>query len=105
MSYSRGYSLSQRIIEIIKRIPKGKVATYGQIAGMAGNPLASRLVVWTLNSSKAENLPWHRIINSQGMISLKRGFGYEEQKKLLETEGVVFDKNDKIDLRRFRFLI
>jgi methylated-DNA-protein-cysteine methyltransferase-like protein len=103
MSYRRDYPLSQRIIETIKRIPKGKVATYGQIAGMAGNPLAVRLVVWTLNSSKAKNLPWHRIINRQGMISLRRGFGYEEQKKLLESEGVVFDKNDKIDLRRFRW--
>ena len=103
MSYGRGYLLSEKIIQTIKRIPKGKVATYGQIAGMAGNSRASRLVAWTLNSSKSKNLPWHRVINSQGTISLKRGHGYEEQRKLLESEGIVFDENDKIDLKRFQW--
>ncbi len=103
MSYNRPDSLSERIVQIIRHIPKGKVATYGQIAGMAGNPRASRLVVRALNSSRAENLPWHRVINSQGRISLKRGFGYEEQMRLLESEGIVFDESDKIDLRRFQW--
>ena len=103
-SDNKGHSLSKNIIQIIKRIPKGKVATYGQIASMAGNPGASRVVVWTLNSSwKTENLPWYRVINSKGTISLRRGYGYEEQRKLLESEGVVFYENDKIDLRKFQW--
>ena len=102
MSGSRGL-LSERIVQVIKRIPVGRVATYGQIAGMAGNARASRLVVWTLNSAKSENLPWHRVINSRGTISLKRGHGYEEQRELLESEGIVFDENDRIDLKQFQW--
>jgi len=103
-SDNKGHSLSKNIIQVIKHIPKGKVATYGQIAGLAGNPHASRVVVWTLNSSsKTENLPWYRVINSKGTISLKRGAGYEEQRKLLESEGIVFNENDKIDLKEFQW--
>lgn len=103
-SHDKGHSLSKDIIQVIRRIPKGKVATYGQIASLAGNPHASRVVVWTLNSSsKTENLPWYRVINSKGTISLKPGVGYEEQKELLESEGVVFNENDKIDLKEFQW--
>jgi methylated-DNA-protein-cysteine methyltransferase-like protein len=96
------HPLSKKILQAIQRIPRGKVATYGQIAGMAGNSRASRLVVRTLRSREGANLPWHRVINSQGMISL-RGRGYEEQRKLLESEGIVFDGNDRIDLKRFQW--
>ena len=92
----------QRIVEVIKRIPKGKVATYGQIAAYAGNSRAARQVAHTLHSSwSKEKLPWHRVINSKGTISLKRGHGYDVQKGLLETEGVVFREDDSIDLERF----
>jgi methylated-DNA-protein-cysteine methyltransferase-like protein len=92
-------TFSQEIIEIIKKIPRGKVATYGQIANLAGNRFAARQVVRILHSaSKSQKLPWHRVVNSRGTISLKRGHGYEEQKTLLVDEGVVFDKEDRIDL-------
>ena len=94
--------LSQRIKDIIKKIPGGRVATYGQIAAMAGNPLAARQVVRILHSSsRKEKLPWHRVINSEGRISLQPGFGYEEQKALLTKEGVAFDEKDTIDFERF----
>jgi methylated-DNA-protein-cysteine methyltransferase-like protein len=100
-----GASLSQRIKEVIKKIPGGKVATYGQIAAMAGNPLAARQVVRILHSSsRKEKLPWHRVINSKGRISLQPGFGYEEQKALLTKEGVGFDEKDTIDFERFLWL-
>ncbi len=90
-----------KIIEIIKQIPYGKVATYGQIAAMAGNPRSARQVVRALHaSSKKENLPWHRVINRKGMISLKPGRGYELQKSMLKSEGVDFDKEDCVDLKR-----
>ena len=93
-------TFSGEVVAIIKSIPRGKVATYGQIAGLAGNRFASRQVVWVLNSSsKNENLPWHRVVNSSGKISLKPGHGYEVQKTLLQEEGIVFDKEDKIDLK------
>jgi methylated-DNA-protein-cysteine methyltransferase-like protein len=93
---------TEEVIAIIKNIPRGKVATYGQIATLAGNRFASRQVVRILNSSsKKERLPWHRVVNSRGTISLAPGRGYEEQKALLVDEGVVFDKQERIDFKRF----
>ena len=95
-------TFSLEIIEIIKNIPRGKVATYGQIATLAGNRFAARQVVRILNSSsRKEKLPWHRVVNSQGTISLAPGCGYEEQKALLVGEGIVFDKEDRIDFKKF----
>ncbi|UCE13125.1 MAG: MGMT family protein [Candidatus Heimdallarchaeota archaeon] len=97
-------NFSQKVKNIIKMIPVGKVATYGQIATYAGNPRGSRQVAWILHSSsRKDDLPWHRVINSKGKISLPRDRGYELQKELLEKEGVVFDENDTIDFDRFLF--
>lgn len=99
-------SFHQRVIDIIKSIPKGKVAPYGQIAALAGDRLAARQVVRVLrSSSKKENLPWHRVVNSEGGISLKPGSGYEVQKELLKKEGIVFKEDDSIDLKRFRWVL
>ncbi len=95
-------SFADRVKQFIKAIPKGKVATYGQIAMMAGNPRGVRGVVWILHSSSQKaNLPWHRVINRKGKISLPPGDGYEEQKARLEAEGVQLDWEDRIDLERF----
>lgn len=95
-------SFTNRIKEVIRRIPKGKVATYGQVASIAGNYRAARQTAWVLHvSSEKDNLPWHRVINSQGKISLKPGDGYETQKQLLMSEGIIFDQRDRIPLERF----
>jgi methylated-DNA-protein-cysteine methyltransferase-like protein len=89
---------SQKVKQLIKQIPFGKVATYGQIAALAGNPRGARQVSWILHSStKKDNLPWHRVINSKGGISLPIGGGYETQRSLLELEGVYFKANNLID--------
>lgn len=89
-------------IEVIRSIPEGKVATYGGVAAMAGNPRAARQVVRILHTcSKKEGLPWQRVINREGRISLKRGQGYEEQKLLLEQEGVEFDLSGRVNLEEF----
>ncbi len=94
----------QRIIEVIRYVPSGKVATYGQIAAAAGNPFGAREVVRVLHAaSERENLPWHRIVNRFGRISLNRGQGYELQRALLVAEGVAFDESDTIDLEIFRW--
>ncbi|MHA1254651.1 MAG: MGMT family protein [Promethearchaeota archaeon] len=99
-------SFTERLKALIKQIPIGKVATYGQIALYAGNPRASRQVAWVLHSSsRKDNLPWHRVINSKGRISLPKGRGYELQKKLLENEGVVFDEDDFIDLDEYIWIM
>ena len=95
-------TFSQRIIEVVKRIPKGKVATYGQIADLGGNHRAARQVVRVLHSSsKKEGLPWHRVINSKGKISLKPGQGFELQISLLEAEGITLDEDGIIDLNTY----
>ena len=92
-------SFSQIVKQLIKAIPFGKVATYGQIAAYAGNPRSARQVAWILHScTKKDNLPWHRVINGKGKISLPPGGGYETQKKLLELEGIVFKENNSIAL-------
>lgn len=97
-----GETFHQRVIDIIKRIPEGRVITYGDIAACAGNPRAARQVAYILHSSsRKENLPWHRVVNSRGGISLKPKQGYELQRRLLREEGIAFDENDCIDLKRF----
>ena len=97
-------TLSSQIISLIKRIPRGKVATYGQIAALAGNPRGARAVIWILHSSSGkEKLPWHRVINGKGQISLKPGNGYEEQRAMLESEGVEFTLYGTIDLEKYQW--
>lgn len=90
---------SSKVLHLIHRIPKGKVATYGQIAALAGNPRAARQVAWLLHSASDKyDLPWQRVIGAQGRISLPQGRGYRLQKKLLEQEGVAV-RNGSIDLK------
>ena len=90
-----------RALAIIRCIPCGKVATYGQVAGVAGSPLAARQVVRVLHTlSHAESLPWHRVISSIGAIALPRGAGFEVQKGLLESEGVRVSTEGKVDLKK-----
>ncbi|HCV42603.1 MAG TPA: methyltransferase [Bacteroidetes bacterium] len=91
-----------RIWETVRRIPKGKVATYGGIAEMCGFPRHARLVGYALhNLPLGSNIPWHRVVNSQGRISLSKwSGGYQKQKLLLEKEGVVFVR-ERINLSTF----
>ncbi len=93
---------TESVIALLKKIPKGKVATYGQIATLAGSPRAARQVVRILHSSsKKHNLPWHRVINSQGKISLLPNQGFEIQKALLIKEKVKFSLSDTINLKKY----
>lgn len=102
MKKKAGGDFTAEAINLIKSIPRGKVATYGQIAHLTGLYPSVRRVVWILHSSsEKEGLPWHRVVNHKGTISLRPGKGYEKQKELLKREGVVFDKRDRIDLERF----
>lgn len=84
----RPESFGQRVARLVKAIPSGKVASYGQLARLAGNPRGARLVVRVLHAmSEAHGLPWHRVISSQGRISLT-GEGGRIQRQLLEQEGI-----------------
>jgi methylated-DNA-protein-cysteine methyltransferase-like protein len=93
-----------RAKSLIRAIPRGKVATYAQIAALAGNYRAARQVVRVLHaSSDKDRLPWHRVINSRGGISLGQGRGFEEQKRLLLEEGVSVDRRGLVDLEEFQW--
>ncbi|WP_062066856.1 MGMT family protein [Cellvibrio sp. OA-2007] len=85
-------------------IPAGKVITYGQLAALAGLPGAARLAGTVLcGLPEQTDLPWHRVINAQGKISLpENSSAYQEQKKRLEAEGVTFT-NNKINLRIYGY--
>ena len=94
----------ERIRERIRAIPRGKVATYAQIAALAGNPRGARQVARVLHScSGTAGLPWHRVINSRGGISLKRGRGFEDQKRLLAGEGVRVGRGGRVGLDEFQW--
>jgi len=96
---------TRRVIAAIKSVPRGRVATYSDIALYAGSPRAARQVAWILHAmSGKEKLPWHRIINSWGKISLPKAAGYEEQKELLIAEGIVFNQEDMIDLKQYSWM-
>ena len=98
-------SFFERAYAVIRMIPRGKVASYGQIAALLGHPQAARTVGWALNAlrgSDIDDVPWQRVINSQGRISISRAdLGAELQRALLEEEGVEFDRRGYVDLARF----
>jgi methylated-DNA-protein-cysteine methyltransferase-like protein len=88
----------------VRKIPRGRVATYGQIAREAGFPKQPRLAGYALhNTPPGTKLPWHRVINAQGRISFPADSAqYGRQKQLLEEEGVLF-LNGRIDLARYQW--
>jgi methylated-DNA-protein-cysteine methyltransferase-like protein len=90
---------TRRALQVIKGIPEGKVMTYGGVAALAGKPGGARQVSRLLHAmSEKYDLPWHRVINARGKISLKPSHGYELQKALLESEGIGFTRDDTIQL-------
>jgi len=90
------------VIAALRAVPRGRVASYGQVAWAAGHPGAARQVAWILHSSSRKHkLPWHRIIGVNGRISLKRGRGFEVQSLLLKKEGVRVDSAGRIDLKKY----
>ena len=95
----------ERIYAVVSRIPAGRVATYGQVAAMAGLGNAARQVGYALHSlPEGSAVPWQRVINSRGEVSQRAMPGYDGwQRHLLQEEGVVFDDRGRVDLERFRW--
>lgn len=89
----------------VRRIPRGKVATYGQIATLAGLDGHARQVGYALhNLPSPSDVPWHRVINSKGEVSPRTsGDSHELQRMLLEGEGVVFSLGGKLDLKLYQW--
>ncbi len=95
---------SDLVLQIVKTIPKGKVASYGQVALMVGEPQAARQVGWVLNQKSDEQTPWWRVINNSGRISIKHPeISALEQKAMLEKEGVKVGKNFEVDIGKYRW--
>lgn len=96
-------NFKDKAIEIIKKIPKGKVTTYGTIATLCGIPRGARLIggILYFNAEK-HNLPWHRVVNKKGYISIKRiEYPKELQKALLEQEGVEVSPGFIVNLKKY----
>jgi methylated-DNA-protein-cysteine methyltransferase-like protein len=95
--------INHRIWQVVAAIPKGKVTTYGDVAQKAGMPRAARRVGMALRGLPADTrIPWHRVVNAQGRISLPQGSASgRTQKERLTAEGVTLRKNGSIDLRHY----
>ena len=97
----RDNAFFERVYWVVRHIPPGRVATYGQIARLLGVPRGARTVGWALRSLPDDReVPWQRVINAQGRIST----GWDEpdstsQRALLEAEGIVFDEQGRVDLK------
>ena len=95
----------QRVYDLVRKIPPGKVAAYGQIAVLLAAPRAARTVGYALNALRRGSVfppvPWQRVINYRGKISLPPGGGYEIQRDLLTDEGVIPDEDGVYDLHKY----
>jgi methylated-DNA-protein-cysteine methyltransferase-like protein len=100
-------SFFERVYRLVCHVPRGRVASYGQIAALLGHPRAARTVGWALNAlspGEAVMVPWHRIINGAGGISISRvDMDATLQRQLLEEEGVEFNERGYVDMARFRW--
>ncbi len=93
----------ERIYAVVRRIPRGRVASYGQVARLAGRPGAARQVGYALAALREDSgVPWQRVVNAQGGVSPRAEPGWEAlQRRLLEAEGIRFDARGRTDLARF----
>lgn len=95
------------VYAFVRRVPEGRVVTYGQVALELGAPAAARAVGYALHYlsiAPPTDVPWWRVVNARGGISLKgRGAGADIQRQRLEAEGIEFDPNDRLDLHRYRW--
>jgi methylated-DNA-protein-cysteine methyltransferase related protein len=94
-------ALFSRIYEIVRQTPRGKVTTYGDVAQRVGEGCDARLVGYAL-ANCPDDVPWQRVINAQGKISLQ-GDSAAKQRMRLEAEGIAFDQRGRIDLQTYRW--
>jgi len=90
-----------RVYDVVRRVPRGRVVTYGEVAALAGIP-NPRQVGYALHALREDEVPWHRVINARGEVSLRAEPGGEtSQRRLLEAEGVRFDERGRVSLERY----
>ncbi len=100
-----GPGFNDRVYEVVRRVPAGRVTTYGDVASVLGSPRVARQVGWALSSLPAgTDVPWQRVINAKGMVSGRGEIDRAEvQEALLRGEGVDFDARGRCDLRSLRW--
>ena len=106
MSDASAQPFRRQVIALVRRIPRGKVTTYGQIAALLGRPRAVRAAgsaLRKLSGPLARGVPWHRVLNAAGRISQRDRDAMELQHDLLEREGVRFKRGGAVDLERHRW--
>lgn len=92
----------ERVYRIVRRIPRGKVMTYGQIAEILGEGYTPRTVGFVMHGADEQSTPWHRVINAKGACSTPRVLlPPDKQQRMLESEGVLFDSQGRCDLERY----
>ena len=94
------------VYRLVRRVPRGRVVTYGQVAAILGQPRGARAVgmaLGALGSPEVDSVPWHRVINAAGRCSHRDGFWAGIQQEMLEAEGVEFDRRGHVDLARVRW--
>jgi len=98
-------SFFEKVYILVRMIPEGKIASYGQIAAYLGHPRAARTVGWALHGiPEGSDIPWQRVINSKGRITISNvEYSATLQRHLLEEEEVVFGDDDRVDLRVYRW--
>jgi methylated-DNA-protein-cysteine methyltransferase-like protein len=101
---------NQRVWELVRQIPAGKVSTYGKIAAMLPPPPGMDIKAYLAFGARwvggalaacPHDVPWQRVLNSHGKVSLRPGGGVADQRELLEEEGIVFDDHDRVDLKTY----
>jgi methylated-DNA-protein-cysteine methyltransferase-like protein len=99
-----GAGYRERVFALVRRIPPGRVMTYGQIAELLGESYTARTVGFVMHAASAEDVPWQRVINAQGGCSTTRFvLPPDKQQRLLEAEGVAFDAQGRCNLKKYRW--
>lgn len=95
-------SFRERVLAIVSAVPRGRVVTYGQVAGLAGRPRAAREVGWIAHGG-AHGLPWHRVVNRAGGLAIGYTGGRRGHRAALEAEGVRVSEDYTVDLARYQW--
>jgi len=100
MAYQKRKGLFEEVYKVVRKIPKGKVATYGQLAGLVGTRDA-RKIGWALHANRDPNCPCHRVVNKEGKLAANFAFdGPKEQRRRLEAEGITFEDKARVNLEK-----
>jgi O-6-methylguanine DNA methyltransferase len=91
---------NEKVLEVVAKIPAGKVLTYSQVAALSGNPKASRAVGSIMAKNQDKNIPCHRVVKSDGTIGMYNGLQGKSKSEILKKEGVTFTKSGKVVVRQ-----